>query len=61
MSPEEMTLVIQEVANQVAAESNQFTAQSSDFIAFYNPPAVGGAWSGGGMAVSAMSKDIMIQ
>ena len=62
MSPEEMKLVLQDVANQLAAENQQFSAQSADFTAYYNPPPVGapGNYPGGGFALSTGSKDIMI-
>lgn len=62
MSPEEMKLVLQDVSKQLAAEQNQFSAQSSDVTAFFNFPegGQGGSYSGGGIAVSVMNKDIMI-
>jgi hypothetical protein len=62
MSPEEMKLVLQDVSKQLASESQQFSAQSSDFIAFAPQEAggPGGSYSGGGIAVSVMNKDIMI-
>jgi hypothetical protein len=61
MSPEEMKLVLQDVATQLAVENGQlFTAQSYDFTAFGQPPAQGGSYSGGGIAASVMNKDIII-
>jgi len=62
MSPEEMKLVLQDVANQLAAENQQFTAQSADFTAYGTQLAggPGGSYSGGGIAVSVMNKDILI-
>jgi hypothetical protein len=63
MSPEEMKLVLQDVANQLNNEKQQvFSAQSADFTA-YGIPGGGGpgaSYSGGGIAVSVMNKDIMI-
>ena len=41
MSPEEMKLVLQDVANQLAVENQQFTAQSADFTAFKDQQAGG--------------------
>ena len=62
MSPEEMKQVLQDVSKQLAAESQQFSAQSADFIAFAPQEAggPGGSYSGGGIANSVMNKDIMI-
>ena len=62
MSPEEMRQVLQDVANQLAAENQQFSAQSYDFTAYSNPQLAGGPgnYPGGGFAVSTASKDIMI-
>ena len=70
MSPEEMKLVLQDVAKQLDADNQQlavqnkaFTAQSSDFTAFGQPQLageLGGSYSGGGIAVSVMNKDILI-
>jgi len=62
MSPEEMKQVLQDVANQLAAEQQQFTAQSYDFTAYSNPQLAGGSgnYPGGGFAISTASKDIMI-
>ena len=62
MSPEEMKLVLQDVSRQLAAENQQFTAQSADFAAFYQNTAggPGGSYSGGGIAQSVMNKDILI-
>lgn len=62
MSPEEMKLVLQDVANQLAAENTQFSAQSADFTAYGTQQAggPGGSYSGGGIAQSVMNKDIMI-
>jgi hypothetical protein len=62
MSPEEMKLVLQDVSKQLAAEAQQFSAQSSDFTAFapQEEGGPGGSYSGGGIAVSVMNKDILI-
>jgi hypothetical protein len=66
LSPEEKELLITDVAKQVSVENQHFSAQSvdgRDFIAFAPqedgaPP--GGSYSGGGIAVSVMNKDILI-
>ena len=66
MSPEEMKQVLQDVSRQLAAEQQQFSAQSTDFVAFKDqlagggPTGPGGSYSGGGIAASTANKDIMI-
>ena len=63
MSPEEMKLVLQDVATQLNNEKQQaFSAQSADFTAYGLQIAggPGGSYSGGGIAVSVMNKDILI-
>jgi len=63
MSPEEMRQVLQDVANQLAAENQQFSAQSYDFTAYAQQIAGGGAYGNypsGGFALSTASKDIMM-
>ena len=69
MSPEEMKLVLQDVAKQLAlenqqlaAQNQQVVAQSYDFTAYSNPQLAGGPgnYPGGGFALSTAAKDIMI-
>ncbi len=67
ISPEEMRLIIQDVAKQVKSESDQgtFKSQSSDFTAFDTMlegplTETEGSYSGGGIAVSVANKDIVI-
>ena len=66
MSSAEMKQVLEDVAKELSNEKQQFSAQSSDFIAFKDqlagdgPTGPGGSYSGGGIAVSVANKDIMI-
>ena len=65
MSAAEMKQVLQDVSKELSTEKKQFTAQSSDFIAFNDmlegPLTEGeGSYSGGGIAVSVANKDIII-
>ena len=66
MSAADMKQVLEDVAKELSNEKQQFSAQSSDFIAFKDqlagdgPTGPGGSYSGGGIAVSVANKDIMI-
>ena len=66
MTAAEMKEVLQDVSRELAAEQQQFSAQSTDFVAFKDqlagggPTGPGGSYSGGGIAASTANKDIMI-